>query len=83
MVDISALIPHIWFILLLSLIGALLVFPLVVIGSFLYDYLVKRHEKTPKILIMLVVTFVIVVIVVTLLEAYFGYTLPQVFSSPQ
>ena len=80
MVDISALVPHVWFILLLSLIGALLVFPLVIIGSFLYDYLVKRHEKTAKILLMLVVTFIMTVIVVTLLEIYFGYTLPQVFS---
>lgn len=81
MVDISALLPHVWFILLLSLIASLLVFPLVIIGSFLYDYLVKRHEKTPKVLIMLVVTFVMVAIVITLLEVYFGYTLPQVFSS--
>ncbi len=80
MVDISALIPHVWFILLLSLIVSLLAFPLVIIGSFLYDYLVKRHEKTPKVLIMLVVTFLITVILVTLLEVYFGYTLPQVFS---
>lgn len=81
MVDISTLVPHAWFILLFSLIASLLVFPLVIIGSFLYDYLVKQYEKTPKVLIMLMVTFVIVAIVVVLLEVYFDYTLPQVFSS--
>ena len=81
MVDLSAIATQAWFVILLSLIIALLVFPLVVVTAFLFDYLAKRHEKTPKILLMLACTFVGVLIAVVILEIYFGYTLPQLFTS--
>ena len=80
MVDLSTVVSHAWFIVLLSLIASLLVFPLVIIGAFLYDYLTAHNSKTPKILIMLICTFVATLITITLLEVYFGYTLGQVFS---
>ena len=80
MVDVASLVSHAWFIALLSLIVSLLAFPLVIIGAFSHDYLTKHHPKTPQIVIMLLCTFLAVLIAVTILELYFGYTLGQVFS---
>lgn len=80
-IEVGVLVSHSWFILLFSLILSLLAFPLVVLMSFLYDYLVKHNPKTPKIFLMLVCTFVGMAVVAVLLELYLGYTLPQVFSS--
>lgn len=81
MVEVSVLISHGWFVLLLSLIVSLALFPLVVIVSFVYDHLVKSNPKTPKILLMLICTFIGVLIAALILEVYLGYTLPQLFST--
>ncbi len=82
MVDVSAFLTQAWFVLLFSLIVSLLAFPLVVVFSFVYDYLEKRHAKTPKILWMLICTFLATLVTVVIIEFYLGYTLPQVFSTP-
>ena len=81
MIDLSPLLSQSWFILLLSGILSLLALPLVVITSFVYDYLAKHHEKFPKILLMLICTFFATLVLVVIVEVYLGYTLPQAFSS--
>ncbi len=80
MVDVASLVSQGWFVLLLSVILSLLVFPLVVLMSFLYDSLAKKNSKTSKISLMLACTFIGTLIVVLLLEVYFGYSLPELFS---
>ncbi len=81
MVDFSPLLSQAWFITLFSLILSLLVFPLVVVFSFVYDYFEKRHAKMPKILLMLICTFLATLVAVVIIEAYFGYTLAQLVSA--
>lgn len=76
MVDLLALQTQGWFIFLFSLAVTALVFPIVFLGSFVYDLLVEKYEKTPKVLLMLLVTFLGVLVAVTLLEFYLEFTLP-------
>ena len=77
---VEAIISQAWFTVLFSLLASLVVFPLVVVGSFIYENLVKRYKKTPKILLMLICTFIATLIAVIILEFYLGFTLPQAFS---
>jgi len=81
MVDLTVLGAHAWFLILFAGIAALTIFPLVVLTAFLYDALVKKYPKTPKIFFMLVCTFLATLVVVVILEVYLGYTLPLVFTS--
>lgn len=81
MVEVSTLVTHAWFALLLSLVATLAIFPLVFLMAFLYDFLEKKYEKAPKVLLMLITTFVGTAIAVLLIEAYLSYTLPEVLSS--
>ena len=81
MVEFALLAAHAWFLLLFAGITALTIFPLVVLTAFLYDALVKKFAKTPKIFFMLLCTFIATLVVVVILELYLGYTLPQVFTA--
>ncbi len=81
MVEISAFISQVWFLVLFSFIASLLVFPLVILSSFLYSYLEKRSSKTPKILLMLVCTFAATLLALIVLEVYLGFNASQVFST--
>ncbi len=71
---------QVWFVFLFSLIAALVVFPLVVTASFLYESLVDKYRKTPKILLMLVSTFVATLVAVVVIELYLGFALGELFT---
>jgi Co/Zn/Cd efflux system component len=60
---------------------AVLIFPIVFLMSFLYESLEKKHEKTPKILLMLTVTFAGVFIAFFVIYLYVGFTLTQVLAA--
>ena len=79
--SLDAILSQAFFILLFAAFVTVLVFPLVFVTSFLYDYLTGRYEKTPKVLIMLFVTFTASVTAIALIEVYLGYTLPQVIQA--
>jgi len=69
------LLAHIWTLVLFSLVVSAFTFPLVFILGFVYDYLCERFEKTPKIVWMLVCTFLGVLVAAILLELYLGLTI--------
>ena len=48
MVDVAFIASQAWVIFLLSLAATALLFPLVFLGSFLYDSLLQKYRKTPK-----------------------------------
>ena len=81
MVDVAFALSQAWFILLLSLAATALLFPLVFLGSFLYDWMLDKYEKTPKVLLMLLVTFLGVATAITLVEIYLEFTLPLALKS--
>ena len=81
MVELSFVLSQAWFIFLLSLAASALLFPIVFLGSFVYDMLVDRYEKTPKVLLLLFVTFLGVLVAVTLVEIYLEFTLPLALKS--
>ncbi len=81
MVDVAFVASQAWFIFLLSLAATALVFPLVFLASFVYDSLLEKYKKTPKVLLMLFVTFLAVLVAVTLVEIYLEFTLPLVWKS--
>ena len=81
MVDASLVLSHAWAILLFSLFVTAIIFPLVFIMAFAYEWLQKNHRKAPKIVLMLLVTFLAVLVAVTLIEVYLEYTLPKVIST--
>lgn len=70
-----------WLLFLLSLIVSALAFPIVFVFSFVYESLSDKYRKTPRILLMAVVTFLAVFATLAFLELYAGVTLPQVASS--
>ncbi|MFH1107129.1 MAG: hypothetical protein V1787_04505 [Candidatus Micrarchaeota archaeon] len=80
MADLSFYLSQAWFVFLLSLAVTALVFPLVFILSFVYDALAEKYDKTPKILLMALVTFVGVLIAVLAVEIYLEFTLPFAFA---
>ena len=49
--------------------------------AFLYEWLQNKYEKTPKIVLMALVTFLAVLIAMTLVEIYLEYELPAVIST--
>ena len=81
MVDLSALGTHAWAIVLFSLVITALIFPLVFIMVFVYEWLERKHPKAPKVLLMIIVTFLGVLLATAAIEAYLQYTLPQVISA--
>ncbi|MBU1197146.1 hypothetical protein KJ765_01390 [Candidatus Micrarchaeota archaeon] len=81
MVDVSLVLSQAWFILLFSLAVTALIFPIVFLAGFAYDMLLERYKKIPKVLLMLVVTFLGVLAAVTLLEIYLEFTLPLAFGN--
>lgn len=80
MVDFTLLGSHAWFLVIFAAVAALVVFPLIVLAAFLYDALQKKWPKTPKVLLMLLCTFLATLAAAIILEVYLGYTLPQVFT---
>jgi len=58
-----------------------MIFPIVFLMSFAYESLEKKHEKTPKILLMLFVTFLGVFIAFLAIYFYVGFTLTQVLAT--
>lgn len=76
MVALSFALSQLWLIFLIALVVAFVIFPLVFVMSLLYDYLAEKYEKTPKVLIMLFVTFVAAFIAILLIEIYLEFTLP-------
>ena len=56
-------------------IAALVAFPLVFLMSFVYDALCERWQKSPKILLMLLCTFIGVLAASLLLYFYLGASL--------
>lgn len=65
---------------LISLATAVVIFPLVFIMSFFYDWLSEKYEKTPKILLMLLTTVIGVLAAAIVIYLYLGFTLQQVLA---
>lgn len=66
---------------LISLATAIIIFPLVFVLSFFYDWLSEKYEKTPKILLMLFCTAVGVFIAAVMIYLYVGFTLQEILAS--
>ncbi|VVB67753.1 Uncharacterised protein [Candidatus Norongarragalina meridionalis] len=58
-----------------AVIAALVLFPLVFLMSFVYEALCKKWEKSPKILLMLLCTFIGVLAAALMLYFYLGASL--------
>jgi len=65
---------------LISLATAIVIFPLVFVMSFFYDWLSEKYEKTPKILLMLLCTVIGVLVAAIVIYLYLGFTLQQVLA---
>ena len=76
MVELSFIFSQVWLIFLISLVTTFVIFPLIFLMPFFYDYLEKKYEKSPKVLLMLITTFIGVLIAITLIEIYLEFTLP-------
>ncbi|MEK6843033.1 MAG: hypothetical protein AABY04_00955 [Candidatus Micrarchaeota archaeon] len=76
MVELSFIFSQVWLIFLISLVTTFVIFPLIFLMTFFYDYLEKKYEKSPKVLLMLITTFIGVLIAITLIEIYLEFTLP-------
>lgn len=81
MVTISLMLSQLYLIFLISLAATFIIFPLVFLMSFVYDYLAGKYEKVPKVLLMLFVTFLAVFLAVFAIEYYLEFTLPYALSS--
>jgi len=81
LVDLASIAGETWLLLLLSLIVSALAFPVVFLFSFVYESLADKYRRTPRIVLMALVTFLAVFAALALLELYAGVTLPQVASS--
>jgi len=66
---------------LLSLAASIVIFPLVFIMSFFYDWLCDKYEKTPKILLMLLSTVIGVLAAAIIIYLYVGFTLQQILAA--
>lgn len=77
MAELAFYATQLWFVFLLSVGVTALIFPLVFVMSFVYDYIAERHDKANKILLMLLCTFVGVFLAVLAIEVYLEFTLPQ------
>lgn len=66
---------------LLSLAAAIVIFPLVFIMSFFYDWLSEKYEKTPKILLMLLSTVIGALAAAIIIYLYVGFTLQQILAA--
>ncbi|NYZ77912.1 hypothetical protein H0N96_00740 [Candidatus Micrarchaeota archaeon] len=66
---------------LISLATAVVIFPLVFIMSFFYDWLSEKYEKTPKILLMLLTTVIGVLAAAIVIYLYLGFTLQEILAS--
>ncbi|MFH1750323.1 MAG: hypothetical protein ABH863_01445 [Candidatus Micrarchaeota archaeon] len=83
MVTLAFALSQLWLIFLLSVVATFLVFPLVFLMSFFYDYLVEKYEKAPKVVLMLIITFIGVFLAVLAIEVYLEFTLPYALSPAQ
>ena len=64
----------VFFIIAVSIVVALVVFPIVFLMAFYYSKLVKDHPKTPKIMLMILATFFGVLIAVIGIYLYVKYS---------
>ena len=78
--DITFWLSQLWFLFLLSAVATMLIFPIVFLTTFVYDALIEKYKKTPKILIMLVCTLLAVFVVLFLVEIYLEFTLPKIIA---
>ncbi|MBI5224890.1 hypothetical protein HY989_03395 [Candidatus Micrarchaeota archaeon] len=76
MVELSFILSQVWLIFLISLVTTFVIFPLIFLMTFFYEYLERKYEKSPKVLLMLITAFVGVFIAVSLIEIYLEFTLP-------
>lgn len=58
----------------------IVVFPLVLVMSFFYDFLVKKYEKIPKFVFMLACCIIGAFIALVIIELYLGNALTQILS---
>ncbi len=78
MAELSAILNDAWLLFLISIITTLVIFPIAFLSTFVYDSLQKSYPKTPKILLMIITTFVGTFITLLLLYWYLGGVfLPQ------
>lgn len=81
--DVVGFLTEAWLLFLLSLLVSAIAFPLVVLSSFFYSWMVAKNPRSPKVLFMAVATLVGVFIALVLLELYVGITIPELASSFQ
>lgn len=80
MVTLEFALSQLWLIFLLSVVATFILFPLIFLMSFFYDHLVNKYEKAPKVILMLIATFVGIFIAILLIEIYLEFTLPFALS---
>ena len=78
--DVVSVAATLAFLLALAALLTCIVFPLVLVASFAYSSLAAAHEKTPKFVLMLLVTFATIFVVLAFLEIYLGNALTQILS---
>ena len=81
MVEVVSLLTEAWLLFLLSLVVSAAVFPIVFVFSFIYDALVQKYRRTPRVLLMAVCTFIAVLLCLVFLELYVSVTIPEVVSA--
>jgi ATP/ADP translocase len=65
----------------ISAAATIVIFPIVFFMSFVYDWLCEKHERTPKVLLMLLCAFLGVFVFALIAYAYVGLTLQQVLAA--
>jgi len=65
----------------LSAAATIVIFPIVFLMSFVYDWLVEKHERTPKVLLMLLCAFIGVLVFALIAYAYVGVTLQEALAA--
>ena len=79
--DVVVFLTELWLLFLLSLLLSAVLFPLVILSSFFYSWLIAKNPRSPKVLFMAVATLFGVFIALALLELYVGITIPEIASS--
>lgn len=65
----------------LSAAATIVIFPIVFLMSFVYDWLCEKHERAPKVLLMLLCAFLGVLAFALIAYAYVGVTLQQALAA--
>ncbi|HEV8289919.1 MAG TPA: hypothetical protein VGQ00_03150 [Candidatus Norongarragalinales archaeon] len=81
MVDASTILTQFGFLLLFSVLVAIVLFPVIFLFSYVFELLRDRYPKTPQVLLMLAVTFLATFIVLLLIEVYLNFTLPAAIAA--